>query len=170
MKLLKLIKKLRERLLIYLVEYTKPFYMKYCKIDQKAWQQNIHTLKRFPQKSLGSSLGSFLESEGFNLIPKLEDHDVLHVLLNYKTTIEGEVKMQFFLLGNRKRSWHSLFTAIIGACLVPKRSLSFLQEFAKGRRCVNISNWNFEHLLCEPIGLLQKQIFGEPLKNQKFII
>ena len=166
---MKLIKKLRENLLIILVEYTKPFYVKYFKKDQNAWQQNIHTLNRFPLKTLGNSLGRFLEREKFQLMPKLEDHDVLHVLLNYKTTIEGEVKMQFFLLGNRKRSWYAFFTAIIGVCLVPERIKPFFYEFRKGRRCINISNWDFEHLLCEPISLLQKQIFGEPLKNQKFI-
>ncbi len=170
MKLLKLIKKLREILLINLVEHTKPFYVKYFKKDQKAWQQNINTLKRFPQKTFGSSLGLFLEQEGFKLMPKLENHDVLHVLLNYKATVDGEVEMQFFLLGNRKRSWYALFTVIVGVCLVPERLMAFFKEYKKGRRCVNISNWNFEHLLCEPIGLLQKQIFGEPLKNQKFII
>ena len=112
----------------------------------------------------------FTEKEGFELLSKLEDHDVLHVLLNYKTTIEGEVKMQFFLLGNRKRSLYSLFTAIIGSILVPERFSAFLNEFRKGQRCINISNWDFEHLLCEPIYLLQKQIFGAPLKDQTFII
>ena len=170
MELLKLIKKLRENLLIELVEITKPIYVKFFKKNQKAWQQNKSTLKKFPPNTLGNSLGVFLEKEGFGLLPKLEDHDVLHVLLNYKTTIEGEVKMQFFLLGNRKKSSYALFTAIIGILLVPERFNEFLKEFRKGRKCINISKWDFEHLLCEPIDLLQKQIFGVPVKNQKLII
>ena len=170
MKLLKLLRKLREKLLINLVEHTKPMYVRYYKRTKQPWQQNAKTLKRFPSKTLGNSLGLFLEKEGFELLPKLEDHDVLHVLLNYKTTIEGEVKMQFFLLGNRKRSLYALFTAIIGIFFVPEKFRDFINEFKKGRRCVNISNWDFEHLLCEPIDLLQNQIFGKTLNHQNFII
>lgn len=169
MKLLKLIRKSREKLLIDLVEYTKPIYVSYFKKNQKVWQQNVKTLKRFPTKTLGNTLGHFLEKNGFTLLPKLETHDVLHVLLDYKTTIEGEVEMQFFLLGNRKRSFYALFTAIIGVILVPEKLGSFFKEFKKGRNCVYISNWDFEHLLCEPLDMLQKQVFGQPLKNQSFI-
>jgi ubiquinone biosynthesis protein Coq4 len=168
--LFKVFKNIREKVLIELVEFTKPIYVRYFKRNQIAWQQNVKTLKRFPPNTLGNSLGLFLESKGFELLPKLEDHDVLHVLLNYKTTIAGEVKMQFFLLGNRKRSLYALFTAIIGVVLVPEKWSSFFTAYRKGQRCVNISNWDFEHLLCEPIDLLQKQIFGTPLKNQKLII
>ena len=170
MKLLKLIRRYREKLALYLVEFTKPIYVKYFKKNKKAWQQNSKTLKNFPPKTLGNSLGLFLEKEGFELLPKLEDHDVLHVLLDYKTTIEGEIKMQFFLLGNRKRSLYALFTAIIGTLLVPESYSAFVKEFRKGQKCLTISKWDFEHLLSEPIDMLQKQIFGAPLKDKTFII
>ncbi len=162
--------KLRENLLIALVELTKPIYVKFFKKNKKAWQQNIQTLSRFPPNTLGNALGKFLKKNDFKLLPKLESHDVLHVLLGYKTTIEGEIEMQFFLLGNRKKSFYALFTAIIGVCLVPERTRAFFKEFKKGRDCKNISNWDFEHLLCEPLDSLQQQIFGNPLKNQSFII
>ena len=87
--------------------------------------QNTESLKRFPIKSLGNELGLFLEKNGFTLLPKLESHDVLHVLLDYKTTIEGEVEMQFFLLGNRKKSLYAFFTALVGVILVPEKISSF---------------------------------------------
>ena len=162
--------KLRTQILIFLVEKTKPIYVYLFKRDQKKWQQDTKSLKRFPQKSLGHTLGNFLEINGFTLLPKLETHDVLHVLLDYKTTIEGEVEMQFFLLGNRKKSFYALFTALVGFILVPENMNAFINEFRKGRNCVHISNWNFEHLLCEPLDSLKKQVLGQPLNNQKFII
>ena len=162
--------KLRAQILIFLVEKTKPIYVYLFKKDQKEWLQDTKSLKRFPQKSLGNALGNFLENNGFTLLPKLETHDVLHVLLDYKTTIEGEVEMQFFLLGNQKKSLYAVFTAIVGFILVPEKMNAFIDEFRKGRKCVHISNWDFEHLLCEPLDSLKKQVFGEPLNNQKFII
>ena len=163
---MKTILKIREQIAIGLVERTKPYYVRWFKKKQAAWNQSVSSLKRFPTGSLGKNLGLFLEKNQFQLIPKLEDHDVLHVLLNYKTTLVGEIKMQFFLLGNRKRSLYALFTAIIGLLLVPEKLGAFRKEFFKGRNCAAISKWNFEYLLSEPLELLQQQVFRQPLSNQ----
>ena len=161
---------LREKLITDLVELTKPYYVRWFKKNKQAWNQSTVTLKKFPEKSLGKSLGLFLEKNNFSLLPKLEDHDVLHVLLDYKTTIAGEIEMQFFLLGNRKRSVYALFTAIVGVLLVPEKFRSFWKEFSKGRSCTPISKWDFEHLLSEPLDLLQKQIFLKKSNHKPFII
>lgn len=160
---------IREKLAIGMVEYTKPIYVRWFKKNQKAWNQSTATLKKYPKGSLGKTLGVFLEENDFQLIPKLEDHDVLHVLLNYKTTITGEIKMQFFLLGNRKRSLYALFTAIIGTLLVPEKIKAFLKEFSKGRRYASISKWNFEYLLAEPLELLQRQVYKQRIEERSFL-
>jgi len=139
------------------------------KKKQEAWNQTTDSLKKFPQGSLGNSLGIFLEKNNFQLLPKLEDHDVLHVLLDYKTTITGEIKMQFFLLGNRKRSLYALFTAIIGMLLVPEKISVFLKEFSNGRRYAPISKWSFEHLLSEPLDLLRKQVYRQKVSERSFL-
>lgn len=157
---------IREKIAIGLVEWTKPYYVRWFKKKQMAWQQTNHSLLGYPNGSLGKALGQFLEKNEFTLLPKLEDHDVLHVLLNYQTTLVGEIKMQFFLLGNRKRSVYALFTALVGILLVPEKIRSFYNEYALGKRCKKVHKWNFEHLLAEPLGLLQKQIFGYSLSGQ----
>lgn len=162
--------KLREQLAIILVEWTKPLYVRLFKQRRKAWGQSIASLKRYPPASLGRALGSFLEQHNFKLLPKLEDHDVLHVLLQYQTTIVGEIRMQYFLLGNRKRSFYACFTALVGVLLVPEELKSYSQAFQKGRQCISISQWNFEHLLSEPLELLQQQIFGKKLTYPPFRI
>lgn len=167
---MKTILKYREKLAIHLVEFTKPYYVRWFKKNQTAWRHSTSSLRRFPEGSLGKSLGDFLAKNNFQLIPKLEDHDVLHVLLDYKTTITGEIKMQFFLLGNRKRSLYALFTAIVGTVLVPERIKDFLKEFSKGRRFAPVSKWSFEYLLAEPLELLQKQVFKERLEERPFLI
>lgn len=157
---------IREKIAIGLVERTKPYYVRWFKKKQQAWQQNNDSLLRYPEASLGKALGEFLVGNNFTLLPKLEDHDVLHVLLDYKTTLVGEIKMQFFLLGNRKRSVYALFTALVGLCLVPEKLKAFIKEFALGRRCRAVHQWNFEHLLAEPLAMLQQQVFGQALSEQ----
>ncbi len=166
---MKTLLKIREKLVLNLVKYTTPYYVRWFKKRQESWNQSIESLQKFPQGSLGKSLGNFLEKNNFQLMPKLEDHDVLHVLLGYKTTITGEIKMQFFLLGNRKRSVYALFTAIIGTALIPEKFNAFIKEFSKGRRYAPISKWNFEYLLAEPLDLLQRQVYRQRLEDRPFI-
>ncbi len=150
---------LRDRFLIGMVDWTKPYYAKWFKRKQVAWKQNIPSLKSLAKNSLGYDLGVFLEKEELVLMPKLEEHDIMHVLLQYETTVKDEARMQFFLLGNGKRSLYALFTAIASTLLIPEHLGAFIREFKKGRRCRCIAHWNFEHLLSEPTHLLRSLIY-----------
>jgi len=149
----------RDRFLVGMVEWTKPRYTRWFKKNQIAWPQTLQTLKELPRHSLGHDLALFLEREGLHLMPKLETHDVLHVLMNYETTVIDEARMQFFLLGNGKHSLYALFTAVASLLLIPEGLGSFFREFAKGRSCRNISKWKFEYLLAEPTSLLRRLVF-----------
>lgn len=153
----------RERLLTQVVNWTKPHYVHWFKGNRQAWQQNKSTLLNYPKDSLGFELGVFLEKGNLELMPYLEDHDVFHVLLHYQTTIVDEVRMQFFLLGNHKRSCYALFTAFVGLLLVPEHHSTFFKEFQYGRQCPTVSKWDFSYLLNEPIQVLRQQI--DPNKN-----
>lgn len=157
---------LRERLLIGLVEWTKPWYALWFKRGREAWPHTVQSLKRFPQRSLGRELGEFLEREGLDMMPKLEDHDVLHVLMRYKTTVVDEARMQFFLLGNHKKSVYALFTVCVAVLLIPEHLHSFWLEFRKGRRCARISRWDFRYLLREPTEMLRKQLYRQDMGEE----
>lgn len=149
----------RDQFLIGMVDWTKPYYAKYFKSKCRPWSHTISSLKKLPANSLGRDLAQFLESNGLQLMPKLEDHDVLHVLLSYDTTVQDEARMQFFLLGNRKRSIYALVTALASLILIPEHLGSFFKAFSKGRRCRSIVSWKFEHLLAEPTLVLRQLIY-----------
>lgn len=150
---------LRDRLLVNAVEWTKPYYARFFKRHRQPWKHNLASLKKLPRHSLGNDLAFFLEEEGIDLMPKLEEHDVMHVLMSYETTVKGEARMQFFLLGNGKRSFYALLTAFVSLFLIPESWGAFFREFSKGRRCRNISHWQFEHLLAEPTKMLRRLIY-----------
>ncbi len=151
----------RDRFLIGMVEWTKPFYARWFKRKQATWQQTRKSLKNFPLRSLGNDLGQFLENEELELMPKLEDHDVLHVLLGYDTNVIDEARMQFFLLGNGKRSLYALLAAMVATVLVPEGIRQFREAYRQGRACRKISQWQFEYLLAEPRIVLRQLIFAQ---------
>lgn len=153
---------LREKLLLNLVEWTKPIYAVLFQKSKTPWQVNLENLKKLPPKTLGGDLAVFLEKEGFTLMPKFESHDVYHVLLKYKTTVVDEARMQFFLMGNRKFSPYVLGSNFLALFLFPEKIRVFLQEFKKGQKALSIAKWNFEHLLQEPTASLRNLIFRQP--------
>jgi len=156
----------RESLLVNLVEWSKPWYTRLFKRDTEAWVHSRQSLLQFPPKSLGRELAEFLCKENLNLLPKLEDHDVMHVLMRYKTTVVDEARMQFFLLGNRKRSVYALVCALASVFLIPEYLRTFYDEFQKGRQCAKVWAWDFRHLLHEPVDILRQLLMKEHLGEE----
>ena len=132
-----IIYKIRAQILISFVDWTKPVYAALFKNHIRGWVYSRTDLLRMPVDSLGFRLGEFLTKHKYDLIPKMEEHDVMHVLMGYKTTVEDEVKMQFFLIGNRKKSVYAFITVIAGCLLIPEFYEEYIQEFKKGRKCHN---------------------------------
>ena len=160
---------IRERLLLGLVEKTKPLYGRFFKKSKTPWSQSLASLKKFPPKSLGKALADFLEKEKFDLMLKFESDDVYHVLFNYNTTVVDKARMQFFLVGNKKYTLYIMGTCALSLILLPEHFSTFLKEFRKGQRAISIANWDFQHLLYEPLDVLRKMIFQRTTFNPPMI-
>ena len=152
---------LRGKLLVQMVEYAKPIYARFFQKSKIPWNHCKASLKQFPPKTLGNALGDFLEKENFELMPKFESHDVYHVLLDYKTTVVDEARMQFFLMGNGKYSLFLIGANMLSFILLPEYARAFIKEFKKGKQAISIAKWKFQYLLNEPVEVLQKMIFRQ---------
>lgn len=157
---------LREKLLLSLVEKTKPWYGRLFQKSKLPWKVSLEKLKKFPKETLGNDLAQFLEKENLSLMPKFESHDVYHVLFKYKTTVIDEARMQFFLMGNRKYSLYVIGSNLLAPFFFPEEIKSFFQEFKKGRKALSIAKWDFEFLLHEPTQSLRKMIFQQTDKEK----
>lgn len=62
-------------------EISKKPYQRFFK-KGNAWDINVNQLIQLPSDSLGFHLGCFLLKYNFEIQPKLEDHDIIHVLTN----------------------------------------------------------------------------------------
>ena len=161
--------RLRERIMIQLVKWSYPLYLQGFKRGRPAWQTNRESLLQFPEGSLGKYLGSFLQANDLHLIPKLENHDVFHVVLDYEPHVVAESQMQFCLLGNGKRSLYAIGTAIIAAIAFPEFWSSFNQAYKRGKNLRPVHRWYFEYLLEEPLDEMQDFIAKRPSSYYKSI-
>ncbi|MCB9224804.1 MAG: hypothetical protein H6582_11540 [Crocinitomicaceae bacterium] len=123
----------REKLCAWMFEVTKAPYAALFKRKKTAWGLNSSTLLTYPAGTLGNEVGQFLSTNGFELIPKLESHDVYHVITGMSTTVQDEVGMQFLLLGNGKKSLYLFSTIGICIFLLPEHFKYFIRCYKKGK-------------------------------------
>jgi len=140
-------KKLRVQFLIFVYDKTQKLYRKYFKKKKRQWQFNEKQLLEFHKDSLGRKLGEFYKKHGFTMIPKMENHDVHHLLTDYGTHFEEEIAMQFLLLGNGKLNAHLLAAIILGAVILPEYFKLYLKAYRKGQSMRPFHHMDFEALL-----------------------
>lgn len=120
-----------------------------------AWEITIGDLLDYPTESLGHELGNFLSANHFDIQPSLEEHDVYHVLTRTGATVLDEIDMQFYLLGNGKRSPFVFIVIGTGLLFYPFKIGQFVSSFKKGKKAHHFYNLDFYRLLPQPLKHLQ---------------
>ncbi|WP_326982124.1 Coq4 family protein [Chryseobacterium sp. MYb264] len=140
-------KKIRIKFLLFVYEKTQRLYRKYFKKKTRQWRFNEKQLLEFHKDSLGRKLGEFYEKHGFTMIPKMENHDVHHLLTDCGTNFEDEIAMQFLLLGNGKLNAHLLAAIVLGIIILPEYSRMYIKAYRKGQNMRPFYHMDFEALL-----------------------
>jgi len=140
-------KKLRVQFLLFMYENSQKQYRKYFKKKKRQWQFNEKQLLSFKEDSLGKTMGEFYQKHGFRMIPKMENHDVYHLITDYSTNIQDEIAMQYLLFGNGKRSAYLLGVLLLGTFVFPEYFKTYRNAFQKGRNMRSFHDWDFENLL-----------------------
>ena len=107
-------KKIRVQFLLFVYQHTQKLYRKYFKKKKRQWQFTEEQLLLFEKDSLGRKLGEFYQQYGFTVIPKMENHDVHHLITGCGTNFEDEIAMQYLFLGNGKLNAHLLAAIFLG--------------------------------------------------------
>lgn len=140
-------KKLRVKFLLFVYDKTQKLYRKYFKKKKRQWQFNEKQLLEFQEDSLGRKLGEFYKCHGFTMIPKMENHDVHHLITGCGTNFEDEIAMQFLLLGNGKMNAHLLAAIGLGIVILPEYYRMYINAYKKGQNMRTFHHINFEELL-----------------------
>ena len=151
-------KAIREIFLTKMVHLTSDFYITIIKRNQPIWNIKKLDLKSYPVHSLGHHLFLFLDTHKIDLIPKHENHDVFHLLTEHGISTLDEMKMQFFLMGNGKKSLYLIISILIALLLFPEYFMLFTQAYQKGKASNVFFNWHFEALLHHSFDSIQTKI------------
>jgi ubiquinone biosynthesis protein Coq4 len=146
---------MRDQLIEKLYECSRIPYQKYIK-KNAPWEVNKTELLAFPEGSLGFGLGDFLHRNNFDIQAKLEDHDIIHVLTNTGISVIDEIGMQYYLLGNRKKSLYLFMVIISGTLFYPTQLGYFLKQYKRGKSAMPFYYLDFSKMLLTPIQSIQK--------------
>ncbi|RXM49869.1 MULTISPECIES: Coq4 family protein [unclassified Chryseobacterium] len=140
-------KKICVQFLLFVYDKTQKLYRKYFKKKKRQWQFNERQLLEFKEDSLGRKLGEFYHKHGFSMIPKMENHDVHHLITDCGTNFEDEIAMQYLLLGNGKLNAHLLAAIVLGTIILPEYVKIYIKAYRKGQTMRAFYEWDFESLL-----------------------
>jgi ubiquinone biosynthesis protein Coq4 len=125
----------------------------------KSWPYSLDEMRKFPQGSLGREIASFLDERGFDLLEKYEVHDAAHVILGYKTTTVGELKLQAFMWGNKSSSCAGRVLFLIGLLTLPELWTELKMDYERGKKAAErIDNWDLAALVYKNLNLLRVQL------------
>ncbi len=146
---------MKDKLIEKMYEISKKPYQKFIKKNEP-WSITKEQLIEFPKGSLGHDLGLFLISNQFEIQAKLEDHDIIHVLTNTGIKVVDEISMQYYLLGNGKRSLYLYMVILTGTIFYPHELKKFAEAFKKGAKSIPFYNQDFLNLLHLPTKILRQ--------------
>ncbi|RED26661.1 hypothetical protein BD847_0582 [Flavobacterium cutihirudinis] len=146
---------MRDYLIEKLYECSKKPYQKYYKKNDP-WKIEKSKLMDYPEESLGYGLGSFLYLNHFDIQEKLEDHDIIHVLTCTGVSVYEEIGMQYYLLGNGKRSLYLYMVILSGTIFYPKRIPYFIREYKKGKNALPFHYLDFSKMLFLPVQTIRQ--------------
>ncbi len=157
--------KFRKQIVNWLFIISQKRYTQLFKKHQ-AWYIGKKDLLQLPTDSFGYHLGSFLQKNGFELIPKVERHDAYHVLTDYGINVEDEIALQWLCLGNGKRSLYMYGALILGTLILPDYYHYYKKSYRKGKQANTFHHLDYKELLQTPIEDLRRWFFTNEKINE----
>lgn len=160
---------LRKRLIFWLFEKSQKVYTSMFK-SHKAWDITKNQLLKLPENTLGYALGTFLNINGFELLPKVERHDAYHVISGYSTKVEDEIALQCLCFGNGKRSLYLLGAIILGVIILPDYYKYYYKSYLIGKRAHSFHHYDYKRLLLIDLNEFRSIIFTKEQQYELNII
>jgi hypothetical protein len=121
-------------------------------------ETKLSKLRTLENGTVGKEVATMLDNKGYRLIPKFENHDLKHIVLDYEMTMKDEIKMQAYLIGNGNKTLPCLIFLSLGI-FYPSIWKNLIHEYKQGKNTESIHYLTLED--CEKKSLKEiKNIYG----------
>lgn len=129
------------------------------------WQIRVNELAGYENGSLGHALFHFYTSNQFTPIAKMEYHDADHLILEYGSDVRSEMMLQWFVLGNGKRTFFAITACIPSAILLPEMWSKCIAAYKRGKMYQPIWHIDYRSELATPIEEVRKKVLVPIIKQ-----
>lgn len=145
---------MKDYILEQLYEVSSRFYLKHFRKNQP-WKVTRKELLLYPQETLGFHLCCFHLKYNLEMKPNLEEHDIIHVLTDTGVSVADEVALQYYLLGNGKKSPYQFLALLTGTVFYPTQLKTFYKFYKRGQNAHQFHHLDFQNMLFQPVKELQ---------------
>jgi len=107
-------------------------------------------LRTLEKGTVGREVAEMLYKKGYRLIPKFENHDLKHIVLDYEMTMQDEIKMQAYLVGNGNTTFPCLIFLSLGL-FYPRIWGDLASEYRQGKKTNSIHFLTLENCMDKPL-------------------
>ncbi|AKU99077.1 hypothetical protein AKJ09_05741 [Labilithrix luteola] len=118
----------------------------------------LEELHDYPEESLGYRVAKYLDERGLPFKVRYENHDAIHCILDYDTTIQGEMEVQAFLWANNASSPAGRILFVVGGALLPEQWRAMRKAYARGREANPIEEGTIPLRLFEPLEQVRERL------------
>ncbi len=138
--------------------------------DRKYCDSLKNKIDNCSENTVGFHLKKFMEHNKFEFVPWYENHDMKHVILEYKATASDENCMQAFMIGNSGFRPITTFLAILFCIWTPDVWKDLPYHFLIGRLTKPVNKLNIEETIYEDLNEIRKRIGIHDAKVQAALI
>jgi len=120
------------------------------------FDSKMETLRALEKGTVGREVAELLDSNGFRLIPKFENHDLKHIVLDYEMTMPDEIKMQAYLVGNGNTTLPCLLFLSLGL-FYPRIWPDLGAEYKQGKMTNSIHFLTLDHCMHRSLNDMRKE-------------
>lgn len=126
----------------------------------------LNQLRSLKDGTVGREIANLLDNLGYRLIPKFENHDLKHVILEYDMTMKDEIRMQAYLVGNGNYTLPCLIFLSFGL-FYPSIWLDLPREYSSGKASKSIHFLTLEKCMNLDL-ILARKVYGRLKTNKQF--
>jgi ubiquinone biosynthesis protein Coq4 len=140
--------RLRERFVTHLIgDYVPVLNL----VRRPAPWPTLTQLRAYPPGSLGREVAAYLDARNLPFKVRYENHDAIHAILAYETSIRGEMEVQAFLWANSSSSPAGRVLFVVGGLLLPEQWDAMRRAYRRGRAAAPIEEHRLPRRLREPL-------------------
>jgi len=131
-------------------------------------EDKLSHLRTLEHGTVGREIANMLDSKNYRLIPRFENHDLKHIVLDYAMTMKDEIRMQAYLVGNGNYTWPCLIFLSL-AIFYPATWKHLAKEFKQGKLSNPIHYLALDNCMNQSLSEVKK-IYGRNISTCKTLV